>query len=65
MFCHPRTKKSSKVIAMSCLFPENQSLKDAKLVKNIKMTNIFFIIRIISFKINMLFNSHLPNGAMA
>ena len=42
MFCHPRTKKSSKVIAMSCLFPKNQSLKDAKLVKNIKMTNLFF-----------------------
>ena len=59
MFCHLRTKKSSRVIAMTYPFPQNQSLKDAKLVKNIKMTNLFInIIRIVSFKTNMLFNSH-------
>ena len=74
MFSHLRAKKISKVIAMSNLFPKNQSPEDAKLVKNIKMTNLlffynqklifyYFLIKIVSFKINMLFNSCLPNGA--
>ena len=47
-------------------FPKNQSLKDANLVKNIKMTNLFiYIIRIVSFKTNMLFNSHFQTLPMA
>ena len=42
MFCHLCAKKSSKVIAMSHPLLKNQSPKDAKLVKNIKMTNLLF-----------------------
>ena len=42
MFSHLRAKKISKVIAVSNLFPKNQSPEDAKLVKNIKMTNLLF-----------------------
>ena len=59
-------KKSSRVIAMTHPFPKNQSLKDANLVKNIKMTNLLiYIIRIVSFKTNMLFNSHFQTLPMA
>ena len=66
MFCHFNAKKSSKVIVMSHPFPKNQSPKDAELVKNIKITNLlFFKIRIALFKINVLFSSRVPNGAMA
>ena len=38
-----------------------------QLVKNIKMINLLFflIIRIVSFKINMLINTGLPNGDVA
>ena len=51
---------------MTYPFPQNQSLKDAKLVKNIKMTNLFInIIRTVSFKTNMLFNSHFKAVPMA
>ena len=63
MFCHLHGKKGSKVIAMSHPFPKNQSPKDVKLAKNIKMTNLlFFMIRIVSFKINTLFNTFRCHG---
>ena len=54
MFCHFNAKKKLK--GNRYPFPKNQSPKDAELVKNIKITNIFFFkIRIALFKINMLF----------
>ena len=46
MFCHPHVKNISKVIVMSHPFPKNQSPKDAKLVKNIKMTNLLFFLQL-------------------
>ena len=65
MFCRLCAKKSLKVIAMSHPFPKNQ-MRRLSLLRTLKLLTFYFsIIRIVSFKINILISTRLPNSAAA